>query len=196
MNESCGTSPIVGFRFTLSPMTDDFVGTIKGALKRTDLSGVWRHTDDVSTVIRGRVEHVFDVARTVLSLASEEGKHVSMSGTFSVGCPGDSTGDEALKAPSEPSNDASRDQYVSSQFALYPMGADNYMELIYEEIEQAKQAGVYNEAMHYASGIHGNLDDVFSYYEAAFKRTREKNRHVVMTVTFSVNSPSHGGRHA
>ena len=84
MNESCGTSPIVGFRFTLSPMTDDFVGTIKGALKRTDLSGVWRHTDDVSTVIRGRVEHVFDVARTVLSLASEEGKHVSMSGTLSV----------------------------------------------------------------------------------------------------------------
>lgn len=196
MNESCGTSPIVGFRFTLSPMTDDFVGTIKGALKRTDLSGVWRHTDDVSTVIRGRVEHVFDVARTVLSLASEEGKHVSMSGTFSVGCPGDSTGDEALEAPSEPSNSASRDQYVSSQFALYPMGADNYMELIYEEIEQAKQAGVYNESMHYASGIHGNLDAVFSYYEAAFKRTREKNRHVVMTVTFSVNSPSHGGRHA
>jgi hypothetical protein len=76
------------------------------------------------------------------------------------------------------------------------MGADNYMELIYEEIEQAKQAGVYNESMHYASGVHGNLDDVFSYYEAAFKRAREKNRHVVMTVTFSVNSPSHGGRHA
>ncbi|MDX5322914.1 MAG: Ykof family thiamine-binding protein [Exiguobacterium sp.] len=37
---------------------------------------------------------------------------------------------------------------------------------------------------------------MFSYYESAFNRTREKNRHVVMTVTFSVNSPSHGGQHA
>jgi len=196
MNELCGTSPIVGFRFTLSPMTDDFIGTIKGALKGTNMTGVWRHTDDVSTVIRGRAEHVFDVARTVLSLASEEGRHVSMSGTFSVGCPGDSAGDEALDAPPQQLNGSSREQYVSSQFALYPMGAENYMDLIYDEIEQAKQAGVYNDSMHYASGIHGNLDDVFSYYEAAFNRTREKNRHVVMTVTFSVNSPSHGVRHA
>ena len=193
MQQSCGHSPIVGFRFTLSPMTNEFIPTIKGALAKTNLAAVWRHTDDVSTVVRGRAEHVFDVARTVLSQATTTGEHVSMSGTFSVGCPGDSVGDDVLHAAAERLNGPAPSQYVSSQFALYPMGDADYMELIYEEIEEAKRAGVFNESMHYASGIHGDIEDVFAYYEAAFGRVRSKTSHLVMTVTFSVNSPSHGG---
>lgn len=193
MNEQCGTSPIVGFRFTLSPMTSDFVSVIKGALKETDLQNVWRHTDDVSTVIRGRGEHVFDAAKAVLSHATKTGTHVSMSGTFSVGCPGDTAGDNLLDVSSEPVNGRVAKQYVSSQFALYPLGDEQYMDIIYEEIAFAKARGVFNDAMHYASGIHGDIETVFAFYETTFSRVREKTSHVVMTVTFSVNSPSHEG---
>lgn len=194
MNNLCGTSPIVGFRFTLSPMTSDFVKVIKGALNKTDLQNVWRHTDDVSTVIRGRSEHVFDVAKAVLAHATKGGTHVSMSGTFSVGCPGDSEGDNLLEVTSEPANGRMGSQYVSSQFALYPLGDAQYMDIIYEEIAFAKERGVFNDSMHYASGIHGEIEPVFAFYETTFNRVREKTSHVVMTVTFSVNSPSHGGR--
>ncbi|TCI54234.1 thiamine-binding protein [Exiguobacterium sp. SH1S21] len=194
MNQQCGTSPIVGFRFTLSPMTSEFIPVIKGALKETDLSNVWRHTDDVSTVIRGRAEHVFDVAKAVLSHATRTGAHVSMSGTFSAGCPGDTAGDNLLDVSSEPVNGRAAAQYVSSQFALYPLGDDDYMDIIYEEVDFAKARGVFNDTMHYASGIHGDIEPVFAFYEATFNRVREKTSHVVMTVTFSVNSPSHEGR--
>lgn len=194
MNNQCGTSPIVGFRFTLSPMTSDFVSVINGALKETNLQNVWRHTDDVSTVIRGRSEHVFDVAKAVLSHATKTGEHVSMSGTFSVGCPGDTAGDNLLDVTTDPVNGPVSTQYVSSQFALYPLGDAKYMDIIYEEIAFAKERGVFNDSMHYASGIHGDIEPVFSFYEATFDRVRAKTSHVVMTVTFSVNSPSHEGR--
>lgn len=194
MNNQSTTSPIVGFRFTLSPMTSDFVSVIKGALKETDLQHVWRHTDDVSTLIRGRSEHVFDVAKAVLSHATKTGIHVSMSGTFSVGCPSELIGDDSLGVTSGPLNGRVGRQYVSSQFALYPLGQDDYMDIIDEEIDFAKARGVFNDGMPGASGIHGDIEPVFAFYEATFDRVRDRASHVVMTVTFSVNSPSH--RHA
>lgn len=53
MEHICGTSRIAGFRFSLYPMTDDFISVIKSALKKTDTSKVWTKTDHISTVLRG-----------------------------------------------------------------------------------------------------------------------------------------------
>lgn len=103
-------------------------------------------------------------------------------------------GDNLLDVMTEPVNGRVGAQYVSSQFALYPLGDTQYMDIIYEEIAFAKERGVFNDSMHYASGIHGQIEPVFAFYEATFNRVREKTSHVVMTVTFSVNSPSHEGR--
>ena len=188
----CGTSPIVGFRFTLSPMTDDFIDVIKGALEEVDTSALWMHTDDVSTVIRGKQVHVFNVAKALVLHAAKTGVHVAMNGTFSAGCPGDTAGDAYLDKPDEPLNNDTTKQYVSSQFALYPMNNPDYMSVIYREVERAKERGVFNESMHYASGIHGDIHDVFDFYEETFTHARtEEHRHLVMTVSMSINSPSH-----
>jgi energy-coupling factor transport system substrate-specific component len=92
----CGLSPIIGFRFSLHPMNNDFIKVIKEALKETDTSNVWMHTDDVSTVIRGKQVHVFNVAKALTLHAAKTGVHVALSGTFSAGCPGDSAGDAYL----------------------------------------------------------------------------------------------------
>jgi lysine/ornithine N-monooxygenase len=190
----CGTSPIVGFRFSLHPMAGDFIKIIKGALKKTDTSNVWMHTDDVSTVIRGKQAHVFNVAKAIALHAAKTGEHIALSGTFSVGCPGDSAGDVYLEKGDELPNNDDTLQYVSSQFALYPMDNPDYMAVIYREIERAKANGVFNESMHYASGIHGDIHPVFAFYEEAFSQARsEEHRHLVMTVSMSINSPSHGG---
>ncbi|MFC7364095.1 MULTISPECIES: YkoF family thiamine/hydroxymethylpyrimidine-binding protein [Bhargavaea] len=194
-NLHCGVSPIVGFRFTLNPMTDDFVAVIKGALEEVDTSTVWMHTDDVSTVIRGKQVHVFNVAKALALHAAKTGVHVALNGTFSAGCPGDTTGDAFLDKPDEPLNNDPTKQYVSSQFALYPMNNPDYMSVIYREVERAKERGVFNESMHYASGIHGDIHDVFDFYEETFTHARsEEHRHLVMTVSMSINSPSHGGK--
>jgi len=191
----CGLSPIVGFRFSLHPMTNDFITVIREALEQTDTSNVWMHTDDVSTVIRGKQVHVFNVAKAITLHAAKTGEHIALSGTFSAGCPGDSSGDVYLGKGDEVANTDDTKQYVSSQFALYPMNNPNYMEIIYREIERAKQFGVYNESMHYASGIHGDIHDVFAFYEETFSQARsEEHKHLVMTVSMSINSPSHGGK--
>jgi uncharacterized protein YqgV (UPF0045/DUF77 family) len=62
MSNFCGTSEITGARFSIYPMSDRFVDIIKSALEEVDTSKVWMETDDVSTCVRGRSEHVFDVA--------------------------------------------------------------------------------------------------------------------------------------
>ncbi len=193
-NSQCGTSQIVGFRFSLHPMTGDFITVIKGALRETDTSNVWMHTDDVSTVIRGKQIHVFNTAKSIALHAAKTGVHVAMSGTFSAGCPGDSAGDAFLEYDDTLLNTDETKQYVSSQFALYPMNNPDYMALIYREIERAKNRGVFNESMHYASGIHGDIHDVFAFYEETFTHARSiDNTHLVMTMSMSINSPSHRG---
>ncbi|MFS0690342.1 YkoF family thiamine/hydroxymethylpyrimidine-binding protein [Sporosarcina sp. 179-K 8C2 HS] len=190
----CGLSPIVGFRFSLHPMADDFVSVIKGALEQTDTSNVLMHTDDVSTVIRGKQVHVFNVAKAITLHAAKTGKHIALSGTFSAGCPGDTAGDAYLDKGEKIANTDETKQYVSSQFALYPMNNPAYMDIIYREVDRAKEQGVFNESMHYASGIHGDIHDVFAFYEESFSNARsEEHKHLVMTVSMSINSPSHGG---
>ncbi len=190
----CGLSPIVGFRFSLHPMTNDFISVIKGALLETDTSNVWMHTDDVSTVIRGKQVHVFNVAKAITLHAAKTGEHIALSGTFSAGCPGDSAEDVFLDKGDEVANTDTTKQYVSSQFALYPMNNPDYMNVIYREIDRAKTHGVYIESMHYASGIHGDIHDVFEFYEESFTHARsEEHKHLAMTVSMSINSPSHGG---
>lgn len=191
----CGTSPIVGFRFSLHPMTGNFIDVIKGALNETDTSHVWMHTDDVSTVIRGKQNHVFNVAKALTLHAAKTGEHVALSGTFSIGCPGDTEGDVYLEKDDELMNTDSTKQYVSSQFALYPMNNPDYMKIIYREVDRAKELGVFNDSMHYASGIHGDIHEVFDFYETTFTHARsDTHPHLVMTVSMSINSPSHGGQ--
>lgn len=191
----CGVSKIIGFRFSLYPMAENFVEVIKGALEQTDTSNVWMHTDDVSTVIRGKQVHVFNVAKAICLHAAKTGEHIALSGTFSAGCPGDTAGDVYLDKGDEVANIDATKQYVSSQFALYPMNNPDYMDVIYREVDRAKERGLFNESMHYASGIHGDIHDVFAFYEESFTHARsEQHKHLVMTVSMSINSPSHGGR--
>ncbi|WP_394190015.1 YkoF family thiamine/hydroxymethylpyrimidine-binding protein [Paenisporosarcina quisquiliarum] len=192
---SCGTSPIVGLRFSIHPMADNFIDIIKGALREADTSNVWMHTDDVSTVMRGKEMHVFDTAKAIVLYAAKTGAHIAFNGTFSIGCPGDTQGDVYLEKDDVLLNTPQIQgikQYVSSQFALYPMNNPDYMSAIYKEIERAKEHGVYNESMHYASGLHGDIHDVFAFLEESFAHARSaEHSHLVMTVNMSINSPSH-----
>src|SRR4051794_21264317 len=130
---SCGTSRIVGCRFAIYPMADNFVEVIKTALNEVDTSKVWMETDDVTTCIRGRSEHVFDVAKAICIHAAKTGVHVVFNGTFSVGCPGDSQGDSYMSENDERLNEeaSSKEKVeVATHFALYPMNNPDYMQII------------------------------------------------------------------
>ncbi|UCZ52218.1 Ykof family thiamine-binding protein [Bacillus shivajii] len=192
---SCGTSRIVGCRFSVYPMTDRFVDVIKGALTEVDTSKVWMKTDDVSTCIRGRSEHVFDVTKAIYVHAAKTGVHVVFNGTFSIGCPGDSDGDTYMSEDDVRLNEEASQQEnieVASQFALYPMNNENYMQVIADQIGIAKEHGTFTKGVHYASRLDGDANDVFKTLEEAFvnaSKTDERS-HVTMTTAISANSPS------
>ncbi|TDL33038.1 thiamine-binding protein [Jeotgalibacillus sp. S-D1] len=192
---SCGTSRIAGCRFSLHPMTDQFVSLIKGAIEEVDTSKTWRFTDDVSTCVRGREEHVFDVVKAMVLHTSKTGAHVALNATFSIGCPGDTEGDSYMAEDDVRLNEPAikhLKQYVSSQFALYPMGDSDYMATIMAQVDTAQKHGTLKKGVHYASGLHGDIHDVFNTLEEAFQQAQQsKSSHIVMTVNMSINSPSH-----
>ncbi|MCE7792569.1 Ykof family thiamine-binding protein [Salipaludibacillus sp. CUR1] len=192
---SCGMSRIVGCRFSVYPMTDNFVDVIKGALEEVDTSKVWSYTDDVSTCIRGRSEHVFDVAKAIFIHAAKTGVHVVFNGTFSIGCPGDSEGDTYMSEDDVRLNeDGSQNEQVeaASQFALYPMNNPDYMQVIADQVSVAQEHGTFTKGVHYASRLDGDANEVFKTLEEAFvnaSKTDERS-HVTMTAAVSANSPS------
>src|SRR5690625_4979360 len=101
---NCRTSEIAGASFTLSPMSDDFVEVIESTLSAVNTSKLWLETDDVSTIIRGKLIHVFDVTKAICLQAAKSGKHVSFQATYSLGCPGDTEADAYLASDDTPSN--------------------------------------------------------------------------------------------
>ena len=189
----CGTSRIVGCRFSLYVMSDRFVEVILGALRETDTSKVWVQTDDVSTCIRGRQTHVFDVTKAIYVKAALSGLHVSLNGTYSIGCPGDSEGDAYMSEDDVPMNEeAVRGANVRTacQFALYPMSATNYMDLIYAGCRPAQELGTFSGGVHYASRLDGSADDVFASLAGAFDVVQQQSSHTILTFNLSANSPS------
>src|SRR5690606_10045287 len=78
MNQYCGTGRIAGCQFSLHAMSDQFVNIVLSTLEEVDTSKVWMETDDISTCIRGKMVHVFDVVKAVCLHAAKTGKHVAM----------------------------------------------------------------------------------------------------------------------
>lgn len=194
INQACGTSKIAGASFSIYPMSDDFIDIILSALEKVDTSKVWVETDDVTTTVRGKLVHVFDVTTAMFLHAAKTGKHVAYQATYSLGCPGDSTGDVYMAEDDHCMNISEYEsikQYVSAKFSLYPLGGGNYMNIIYDQIEAMKEYVKVTPA-HYSTRLHGDAVDVFKGLESVFKATVDGgSSHTVMTVSVSANSPSH-----
>jgi energy-coupling factor transport system substrate-specific component len=194
MTNFCGTSEITGARFSIYPMSDRFVDIILSALEKVDTSKVWMETDDVSTCVRGRSEHVFDVVKAIFLESSKNGDHVVLQATFSNGCPGDSAGDVYLSENADRLNEENSlqiKQDVTVQFALYPMGIPTYMNVIIDQCKLAQDQGTFTKGVHYASRLDGDANKVFKTLEDAFQGAHDSDStHIVMTVAMSANSPS------
>lgn len=193
-NQTCGTSKIAGVSFTIAPMSDNFVDIILEALEKIDTSKVSMETDDVSTTVRGKIEHIFDVTKAVFLHAATTGVHVAYQATFSMGCPGNPNRDTI---PTEDNilmnaeQTKSIKQPIAAKFSLYPLGGGDYMDVIYEQIEEMKKHVDVSPA-HSATRLDGDAVTIFEGLEKVFKATvKSGSSHTVMTVSISANSPSH-----
>jgi energy-coupling factor transport system substrate-specific component len=193
MNSNCGTSRITGCQFSLHPMSDQFVDIILSTLEEVDTSKVWMETDDVSTCIRGKMVHVFDVTKAIFLHATKTGVHVAMNGTFSIGCPGDSDADVYMDETDTPINEdkvESISQVAGCKFALYPLGREDYMDKIYEQIDLSKHRDVTVSPTHYATRLDGEVHSLFQALHKSFELVQDKVSHVTMTFNLSANSPT------
>ncbi|WP_017471392.1 YkoF family thiamine/hydroxymethylpyrimidine-binding protein [Amphibacillus jilinensis] len=190
----CGSNRIAGCSFSIHPMRDDFIEIIMGALKNVDTSKVWMQTDEVTTLVRGRIPHVFDVTKAIFLHAAKTGAHVAFEATYSVGCTGDTAGDVYMAEDDNVLNKKNVDvikQEAATKFALYPLGGGDYMEQIYTQIEAMKQHGVEVSGTHYATRLDGEVVNIFNGLEKVFIDMEESgSSHTVMTVSMSANSPS------
>lgn len=163
----CGTDlPITGCRFTLAPMCDDYVDVILGAVNRVDTSKVWKKTDKLSTVYRGKACHVEDAVKACFVHAYREGTHMTMEATFSKGCPGDIDGDSFLAKDDVLCNgpDIKNIHFsVDCKIALYPMGVYDYMSHIAHIVNHAIDLGIYEGSSHYCTVLSADVQDLFSY---------------------------------
>lgn len=180
--------------FSLHPMCDDFIRIIKGALKETDTSHVWMQTDDVTTTARGNIPHVFDVTKAICGHAASSNVHLAFQATYAVGCPGSKDDDLVNATDQLPVNDLPEDiqqLYAAAKFSLYPLGSGNYMAAIEEQIEDMKQF-VNVTSAYTSTKLEGRLGDIFHGLEKCFQAMIDAgSQHTVMTVTFSIHSPSH-----
>ena len=190
---------MIGVRFSLYPMTDRFVPVILGAVDGLDRLGVEVEVDDVSTCLLGEEPSLFEALRVAFGRAAASGEHVVLNATFSAGCPGEPEGDvcvpRAYAGPSGGEEGWSTEAYtlpglVAAQFALYPLGADAYMDTIYTEIERARQAGVKVVGRHFCTHLYGEGGEVFDVLRRSFAEARQHATHTVMTVALAANSPS------
>ncbi|MFV0352569.1 MAG: YkoF family thiamine/hydroxymethylpyrimidine-binding protein [Oscillospiraceae bacterium] len=184
---------ISGCRFSLYPMHSQYAQIITEALQKTNINNVWHITDATSTVYRGRLLHVVDAVRGLFVNAYKPDVHMALEGQFSKGCPGDvdadsylAKGDALLNTPAI----ANKHFDVKCKIALYPLGQQEYIDLIAEVFYMAQQAGLSPKTIHYATRIDGDVHQVMDYLQKVCEYVQQNASHYVLTFTLSVNSPT------
>jgi uncharacterized protein YqgV (UPF0045/DUF77 family) len=194
----------IGCQFSLYPMTDRFVDVILGAVEGLkDREDLRVETDDLSTLLVGASEPLFEAVETCFLKAAAASGHLVLTATFSRGCPGEpddpicrpaspESGQTAAITTVDPTQLAPAGLEVAAQFSLYPLGLSDYMEVIYQEIEATKEAGTFSRGKHFCTRLEGDARHVFATLRAAFDRAATESGHVVLTATVSKGSPTEG----
>lgn len=183
---------ITGCRFSVAPMSDNFVEILTNAFTQVNTSKVWSATDALSSVYRGRACHVVDAVRAFFVAAENPTTHTTMEATFSKGCPGDSDADVYLAEDDTLVNDkfAAKHFPVIAKIALYPMGEPDYMPYIAAVVNRAIDLGIYDKSTHYNTYLAGDVQDLFDYVQWVCDYCGEQIHHYIFELTVSVHSPS------
>lgn len=191
MNLKCGISDVVGARIGVYPMQDNFVEVILGAIKETDKTGLYVVTDDLGTTIQGKRERVFSYVKEVFLRTANAGEHVVANVLFSVGCPGDVPENFDFDAKGKSVELPMEDMPIACAWSLYPLGSEEYFQVIVEEVEKAMaMSKVEVESYHYCTRLDGKAKDIFNLLEASFEGVSKRIHHTIIHATFSKGSPS------
>lgn len=190
----CGASlEITGCRFSIAPMSDNYINIILGAIEKVDTSKVWSETGELSTIYRGKRVHVVDTVKSCFVQAYKENIHMTMEATFSKGCPGDSDADCFLSKDDELANEDFIKNIkfkAKSKISFYPLGLEDYMTHIAHIVNLAIERGLYKKSAHYVTILEGDIGEIFSYFNEVLAYAEDNLSHYILQATVSVNSPT------
>jgi uncharacterized protein YqgV (UPF0045/DUF77 family) len=201
----------IGAQVSLYPMTSNFVDVIMTGLDalspyKNDLR---IETDDMSTLMVGAPEPLFDAIRDLFAASAKRPEHVTMHVTFSRGCPGEpddpncrcetleKAQDQHLKDRQSLAAEAVAQApdlgvAIDVQFSLYVMGSGDHMDEIYGCIDFLKTSGTFHKSKNFCTRLRGDAGAVFETLRQAFLRFGPAEGHVTIDMTASANSPSLG----
>ena len=198
-----------GAQISLYPMTSNFVPVIMDAVKALvpHRDHLRIETDDLSTLLVGPPETLFEAMHDLFVTAARSGEHVVLHGTVSRGCPGEP--DAEICKPSinmgerKPTSERisaaqavidaipESKQHVSAQFSYYPLGENKeYMTEIYAAIDFIKNSGVFGRSKNFCTKLEGDSAKVFGTLGQTFLSFAPEMAHVTLDITVSANSPS------
>lgn len=199
----------IGAQVSLYPMTSDFVDVILSGLEALSphREKLRIETDDVSTLMVGAPEPLFDAIRDLFARAAKGPAHVTLHATISRGCPGEPDDDlcrcEALAVgQSLPLEERAAlaaaavkqapvlGVEIDVQFSLYVLGQDRHMDEIYGCIAFLKASGTFLKSKNFCTRLRGDAGAVFETVRQAFLRFGPAEGHVTIDLTASANSPS------
>lgn len=183
---------ITGARFSLMPMSDDFLAIILGAIQKVNQTNVWAKTDPTSTVYRGGSTEVFDALKACFVFSYRPRVHASLEATISKGCPGDVDADAALSFDGSRVNESASQAIhfpVIGKFSVYPMGTGDYMHCIETVINCGIDKGIVTGTGHYVTFLGGDVHEVFRYIEEVFHGLDANVSHFVIQLTLLCNLP-------
>jgi len=199
----------IGAQVSLYPMTSDFVHVILSGLEALSphREKLRIETDDVSTLMVGAPEPLFDAIRDLFARAAKEPAHVTLHATISRGCPGEPDDElcrcEALTVgQSLPLEERAAlaatavkqapvlGAEIDVQFSLYVLGQDRHMDEIYGCIDFLKASGTFLKSKNFCTRLRGDAGAVFETVRQAFLRFGPAQGHVTIDLTASANSPS------
>lgn len=199
----------IGAQVSLYPMTSDFVRVILSALEAVApyRDQLRIETDDISTLMVGSPEPLFDALRDLFARAARDPVHVTMHATISRKCPGEPdepscrcevlarAQGEALAERQSQALDAARGApvlgvEVDVQFSLYVLGQDRHMDEIYGCIDFLKSSGTFLRSKNFCTRLRGDAGAVFETVRQAFLRFGPAEGHVTIDLTASAGSPS------
>jgi hypothetical protein len=188
MRETSGN--VIGCRFSLSVMNDNYVEMILSSLRNVNTQNIWSITDALSTTYRGRQIHVLDALKACFVSINDGKTHITMEATFSKGDPEDSNEDLPQAETGALTNSACDKFDALCKISLYPLGIINYMDYVIYAIDLSKKKDLFIKSSHYAYEIEGGVNDIFDYFDEVMSFAESNTGHFVLQATLSVNSPS------
>ena len=187
------TTDVMGCRFHLAVLSDNFVPMLLDAIGNVNTEKIWNVTEKLSTVYRGRRVHVLDCVKACFSNIVDNKTFIILSTKFSKEGDKDIEKDCFIASDDIVMNNPQKDFNVIGRVAFYPMGVSNHVQHIDTVINMAKERGIHTRTSYYADFFEGSVHDIFDFINEALIYAEKNTPNFVLDLSIlAAGEPKEG----